>query len=187
MAARRADLLQGQRVERVRALTSCMPCSFGLPRSPRSGAGGPLSGPLGVTVTDRQIPRLTAACGTRVARPARTMMLAPGGDGSQIGRRVRPVLGDQLSCWQAAKGAAASATRSLPNRQRTRGERPFNRSPLPTPKFCLLQEALDPAQDLWLIDAVGEARAGAVGVDHERVHRQDGRPIQHRAARVTKT
>src|SRR5215213_2704982 len=50
----------------------------------------------------------------------------------------------------------------------------------------LLQEALDPLQDLWLIDAVGEARAGAVPVDHKRVHRQNGRPVQHRAARITK-
>jgi hypothetical protein len=33
-----------------------------------------------VTVTDRYIPLVTAAYGTRVARPAKTM-LAPGGDG----------------------------------------------------------------------------------------------------------
>jgi hypothetical protein len=35
-----------------------------------------------VTVTIRCIPLVTAACGTWVARPARTTMLAPGGDGS---------------------------------------------------------------------------------------------------------
>jgi hypothetical protein len=38
---------------------------------------------LRVTVTVRWIPLVTAACGTRVARPARTTMLPPGGDGSQ--------------------------------------------------------------------------------------------------------
>jgi hypothetical protein len=48
---------------------------------------------LEVTVIDRYIPLVTAACGTRVARPARTTVLAPGGDGSHHDRRVRPVPG----------------------------------------------------------------------------------------------
>jgi hypothetical protein len=47
-----------------------------------------------VTVTDRCIPLVTAAYGTRVARPARTTLLAAGGEGSQLNRRFRPVLGD---------------------------------------------------------------------------------------------
>jgi hypothetical protein len=47
-----------------------------------------------VTVVDRWIPLVTAAYGTRVARPPRTTRLAPGGDGSQLDRRVRPVLSD---------------------------------------------------------------------------------------------
>jgi hypothetical protein len=37
-----------------------------------------------VTVTDRCIPLVTAAYGTRVARPARTTRLAPEGNGSQL-------------------------------------------------------------------------------------------------------
>jgi hypothetical protein len=36
-----------------RALPACMPCSFGLLWTPRSCPGGLLSGPIGVTVTDR--------------------------------------------------------------------------------------------------------------------------------------
>ena len=47
-----------------------------------------------LTVADRYIPLVTAAYGTRVARPARTTTLPPGGDGSQLDRRVRPALGD---------------------------------------------------------------------------------------------
>jgi hypothetical protein len=47
-----------------------------------------------------------------------------------------------------------------------------------------LEEALDPAQDLWLVDAIGVARAGAIGVDDERVHGQDGRPVEDGTARV---
>jgi hypothetical protein len=47
-----------------------------------------------VTVTVRWVPFVTAAYGTRVARPARTTRLAPGGDGSQLDRRVRTALGD---------------------------------------------------------------------------------------------
>jgi hypothetical protein len=43
--------------------------------------------PLGVTVTVRWIPLVPARYGTWVARPARTTMLAPGGDGSRLGRR----------------------------------------------------------------------------------------------------
>jgi hypothetical protein len=35
-------------------------------------------------VTDRWIPLVTAAYGTRVARPARTTRLAPEGNGSQL-------------------------------------------------------------------------------------------------------
>jgi hypothetical protein len=59
-----------------------MPCSFGLLPHPRSGTGVQPNGPLEVTVTDRQIPLVTAAYGTWVARPARMKMVAPGSDGS---------------------------------------------------------------------------------------------------------
>jgi len=63
------------------ALTSCMPCSFGLLPHPRSGAGAQPTGLRELTVVVRWIPLVTAAYGTRVARPARTTTLPPGGDG----------------------------------------------------------------------------------------------------------
>ena len=72
-------------------LTPCMPCSFGLLPHCRSGTGAQPNGLLRVTVTVRGIPLVTAAYGTRVARPVRTTRLAPGGDGSQLAYRVRPV------------------------------------------------------------------------------------------------
>jgi hypothetical protein len=65
-------------------LTPCMPCSFGLLPHPRSGMCAQPNGLLGVTVTVRCIPLVTAAYGTRVARPARTTRLAPEGNGSQL-------------------------------------------------------------------------------------------------------
>src|SRR5215207_7634686 len=68
-----------------------MLCSFGPFRWSRSAACGQHHGPLEVTVSVRWIPLVTAAYGTRVARPARTTMLAPGGAGSQLAQRVRPV------------------------------------------------------------------------------------------------
>jgi hypothetical protein len=46
------------------ALTPCMPCSFSAAGSPRSGAVSQLRGPIRLTVIDRQIPLVTAACGT---------------------------------------------------------------------------------------------------------------------------
>jgi hypothetical protein len=58
------------------AVTPCMPCSFGPLPHPRSEPGGQPNGLRGVTVTDRCIPLVTAAYGTRVARPARTTRLA---------------------------------------------------------------------------------------------------------------
>jgi hypothetical protein len=54
----------------------------------------PAHRPLEMTVTDRWIPLLPAPYGMRVARPARTTTLPPGGDSSQLTRRVRPVFGD---------------------------------------------------------------------------------------------
>ena len=68
-------------------MTPCMPCSFGLLQNPRSACGALRNSALGVTLTVRWIPLVTAACGTWMARPVRTTMLAAGGDGSQAGRR----------------------------------------------------------------------------------------------------
>jgi hypothetical protein len=56
----------------------------------------------------RWIPLVTAAYGTWVARPARTTRLAPGGDGSQLNRRVRSVLGDLPPRGQEPGGLAAA-------------------------------------------------------------------------------
>jgi hypothetical protein len=58
-----------------------------------------------VTVTVRQIPLVTAAYGTRVARPVRTTMLALGGDGSWLAQRVRLVLGDPPPRGQSLEGS----------------------------------------------------------------------------------
>ena len=53
-----------------------MPCSFGLLPHPWSEPGTQPSGSIRVIVVVRWIPLVTAAYGTRVARPARTTMLA---------------------------------------------------------------------------------------------------------------
>src|SRR4030095_11276951 len=75
-------------------LPPCMPCSVAPCRRSRSGSCAQPNSPLRVTVTDRYIPLVTAAYGTRVARPERTTSLAPGGNGSQLGRAGRAVLWD---------------------------------------------------------------------------------------------
>jgi hypothetical protein len=85
--------------------TTCMPCSFGLLPHPRSGMCAQPTGLLELTVTDRYIPLVTAACGTRVARPARTTTLSPDGDGSQLGRRVRPICGNRLASLASREAA----------------------------------------------------------------------------------
>jgi hypothetical protein len=55
-------------------VTPCMPCTFSVLRTSRSGAVVQLNGAVGVTVVVRWIPLVTAAYGTRVAGPARTTM-----------------------------------------------------------------------------------------------------------------
>ena len=59
----------------------------------------------GVTVIDRYIPLVTAACGTRVARPERATTLPRGSDGSSWARRVRPVLGDHTLGGKSPEGS----------------------------------------------------------------------------------
>jgi hypothetical protein len=81
-----------------------MPCSFGVLSDPRSGTRAQSNGLLEVTVTVRWIPLVTAVCGTRVARPARTTMLAPGGDSSQLDRRVTSILGEPLLLAKSPEG-----------------------------------------------------------------------------------
>ena len=95
-----------------------MPCSFGLLQHARSEADDDLTGLVVVTVVDRYIPLVTAACGTRVARKARTTMTGRGGDGSHFNPRVRPVLGDLLPRGQEPGGLAAAGweTRTLARR-----------------------------------------------------------------------
>jgi hypothetical protein len=62
-----------------RIATTPEPCPH-----PRSGSRSPAQRSSRVTVTDRCIPLVTAAYGTRVARPARTTRLAPEGNSSQL-------------------------------------------------------------------------------------------------------
>jgi hypothetical protein len=69
------------------------------------GVGAQPNGRLRVTVSVRWIPLVTAAYGTRVARLARTTMLAPGGDGSPVGKRVRSVLGDHRLVGKSPEGS----------------------------------------------------------------------------------
>ena len=83
-----------------------MPCSFGLLLHPRSGPCAQPDRPLQVTVTIRWIPLMTAACGTRVARPARTTMACTRRRRLQIGHRVRPVLGDHRLVGKSPEGSA---------------------------------------------------------------------------------
>jgi hypothetical protein len=56
-------------------------------------------------VVVRQIPLVTAAYGTRVARPARTTMLPPLQQRLQLGRKVRPVPGDQCIVDKSPEGS----------------------------------------------------------------------------------
>jgi hypothetical protein len=86
-------------------LTPCMPCSFGLLRSATSGADAQHIDLHRVTASVRWISLVTAAYGTRVARPASTLTLRPGGDGSQLNRRVRSVLGDHRLVAKSPQGS----------------------------------------------------------------------------------
>jgi hypothetical protein len=90
-------------------MTPCMPCSFGLLPHPRSEAGAQVDRPLGVTVTDRYVPLVTAAYGTSVARPVRTTRLPPGGDGPPLFQTVRPVRGDPSPRGQEPTGSRQAA------------------------------------------------------------------------------
>jgi hypothetical protein len=96
-------------------MTTCMPCSFGLLPHPRSEAGTQSTGVPEVTVTIRCIPLVPAAYGTWVARPARTTMLAPGGNGSQLAQRVRSVLGDHRLVGKSPEGSRQPLMRQLSN------------------------------------------------------------------------
>jgi hypothetical protein len=91
-----------------------MPCSFGLLRSPRSGADAQHIDPHRVTVVDRCIPLVTAAYGARVARPARTTMPAPGSDGSQLDCWMRAVPGDDRLVGKPLTRRASSAEARMP-------------------------------------------------------------------------
>jgi hypothetical protein len=97
------------------ATTPCMPCSFGPRVFRRSEACAQWNGPPEVTVTNRSVPLVTAAYGTQMARPARTMMLVRGGDGTPLGPRVRRVLGDDCVVGKPRRrgGSQASTARPL--------------------------------------------------------------------------
>ena len=100
-------------------MSTCMPCSFSAVRSPRSGAVSQLRGPIRLTVTDRYVPLVTAAYGTRVARPASTTMLVSDGEGSQLVRCVGPSPRRPLPHWQEprrARGSLGGGTWQCTNR-----------------------------------------------------------------------
>ena len=78
---------------------------FRPPPHPRSEPRAQPIEVLEVTVVVRCIPLVTAAYGTRVARPARTTMLPPGGGRSQPGRSVRPILGEPLVVGKNPEGS----------------------------------------------------------------------------------
>ena len=99
----------------VESLTPCSPCSFGLLPHRRSGAGAQPNGRLGVAVSVRWIPLVTAAYGTRVARPART---TPARKFSATRDRIgRPVGQDQVggrrSLSELARTPASITRRGL--------------------------------------------------------------------------
>jgi hypothetical protein len=65
--------------------------------------------------------------GTLVARPARTTMLTPGGDGLHVDVSVSPVAGGQLRRWQAAKAARQPWRRNPRSSQRVHQRSPAGR------------------------------------------------------------
>jgi hypothetical protein len=94
--------------------TPCMPCSFGLLPHRRSGTGVQPNGRLEVTVTVRSIPLMTAAYGMWVARPARTTILAPGGDGSNSAAGRGPSSGDHCIVGKGQEGSRQQVGRLQP-------------------------------------------------------------------------
>ena len=92
------------------ATTPCMPCSFGLLPRPRSGRGAQPSGLLGVTVTVRWRPLVTAGYGTLVARPTITRLhkLTPTGLGAQL----RQAMGSRLFPTSTALGLNVDSSRN---------------------------------------------------------------------------
>jgi hypothetical protein len=94
----RQDLVSSPHSQSMQTVspTPCMPCSFGLLLHPRSGMGALPDRPLGVAVTVRCIPPVTAACGTRVAQPARTTLLEAWRRAVQLDRSVSPSLDEHL-------------------------------------------------------------------------------------------
>ena len=106
-------------VRPIKAATTYMPCSSGHLHHLRSEADTQPTGLLVVTVTVRCVPLVPAAYGTRMARPARTTLRAPGGDGSQLARRVRPVPCDHHVVGKSSEVLAAQAQLSPAQRGAT--------------------------------------------------------------------
>jgi hypothetical protein len=117
-------------------VSACMPCSFGLLPHPRSEAGTQSTGVPEVTVTIRCIPLVPAAYGTWVARPARTTMLAPGGNGSQLAQRVRSVLGDHRLVGKSPEGSRQPSRDSFQTLR--------DSGTLPRLFHCLMSDAATP-------------------------------------------
>src|SRR5215207_1839990 len=91
------------------ATTPCMPCSFGLLPHPRSEPRAQLNDPLRVTVTVRWLPLVTAAYGTRVARPARTTWLGAAAMGSSFSAGGGPSRATRASLASAPQEGSSCA------------------------------------------------------------------------------
>jgi hypothetical protein len=94
-------------------------------------------------VIDRYAPLVTAAYGIWVARPASTATLKPGGDGSQLNRRVRRVPGGHGLGGKSPEGS----------RQSDRG----SKSPLRTrPSRHIVLEAVSTSSTKSATDCINE-------------------------------
>ena len=171
----------------ILALTPCMSCSFGLLPHPRSGTYVQPTGLLRVTVIVRWIPLVTAAYGTPVAPPARTTMLAPDGDGSQLNRRVRPVPGDH--CVVAESRRARGCGESGSACRRHIAEASFGAivasvatGPSPRPATSVAQAAS--ASSIWLRE--GPAGRGAPR-DRSRARACSSRSCSSRSGRSSRS
>ena len=158
-----------------------MPCSFGLLPHRRSASWRPAqrSGRR-VTVSARRIPLVTAAYGTQTARPARTTMLAPGGDGSLVLRsRASPPLRRSLAVTLASRlgharslsmshSRLASARRGhrLPSRWRPNASR--QGGTMPTPRRLLLLFAALTLSGMMLLAQPASATPPSIETFHDQ-------------------
>jgi hypothetical protein len=112
----------------ARTMTPCSQSQIGRCPYLRRRGSAQVEAASWLSVVVRSEPFRTAVNGTLAARPARTTMLAPSGDGSQLDGRVRPVRGDP-----PARGQEPEGSRQLGGETRT---------PARLLKWCLVAAAL---------------------------------------------